>query len=178
MFLISPANLNAVRGSRLLSPDAKSRMALAIKSRTGPGLGEVYTYVSQLYFRGKLQYSLHFGGPERTRIIVPGFGLVGPDWKLTRGRASTIRNVDVDPADPRYANPLKRDLRALGDRRIVFLGSLASRKYLDVLVPILGDRLMVPTLFPGCGDMRRGALLLNAIKDGAELEYQDWREES
>ncbi len=43
------------------------------------------------------------------------------------------------------------------DCEVVLLGSLASRKYLKILSPIFGRRLIVPAEFIGRGDMSRGA---------------------
>ena len=56
---------------------------------------------------------------------------------------------------------------------VVLLGSLATRKYLDPLGEVLGDRLRVPGAFIGLGDMSRGGLLLRAAAEGRELAYVD-----
>ena len=53
----------------------------------------------------------------------------------------------------------------------MLLGSIATGKYLDLLLPILGERLLFPRAFAGVGDMRRGAMLLRAAASGEELEY-------
>jgi hypothetical protein len=50
-------------------------------------------------------------------------------------------------------------------------GSVATGKYLDVLLEALGDRLRFPVAFVGRGDMSRGALLLRAARSAEELEY-------
>ena len=42
------------------------------------------------------------------------------------------------------------------------LGSVATGKYVDVLLDVAGERLLFPTEFVGRGDMSRGALLLRA----------------
>ncbi|HEV8347452.1 MAG TPA: hypothetical protein VGQ16_12805, partial [Vicinamibacterales bacterium] len=54
---------------------------------------------------------------------------------------------------------------------VVLLGSIASRKYVDVLLEIFGDRLRFPVEFVGRGDMSRGGLLLRMAAAGMELEY-------
>ena len=51
------------------------------------------------------------------------------------------------------------------------LGSIATGKYVDVLLPLLGDRLLFPRSFAGIGDMSRGSLMLRAAQSGVELEY-------
>jgi hypothetical protein len=54
----------------------------------------------------------------------------------------------------------------------VLLGSIATGKYVDVLLEVIGERLLFPTDFVGRGDMSRGALLLRAARDGKELIYE------
>jgi hypothetical protein len=41
----------------------------------------------------------------------------------------------------------------------------------DVLLDVVGERLLFPTEFVGRGDMSRGALLLRAARTDAELIY-------
>ena len=54
----------------------------------------------------------------------------------------------------------------------MLLGSVATGKYVDVLLDVLGDRLLFPSEFVGRGDMSRGALLLRAAREGRELAYE------
>jgi hypothetical protein len=54
---------------------------------------------------------------------------------------------------------------------IVLLGSIATGKYVDVLLEALGDRLVFPIDFLGRGDMSRGGLLLRRARAGRELRY-------
>jgi hypothetical protein len=54
---------------------------------------------------------------------------------------------------------------------VVLLGSVASGKYVDLLLPIFGERLMFPIHFVGRGDMSRGGLMLRCVTAEYELPY-------
>jgi hypothetical protein len=58
------------------------------------------------------------------------------------------------------------------DCAFVLLGSVATAKYTELLRAVLGERLLIPEAFPGMGDMQRGALMLRAAREGAELPYR------
>src|SRR5437773_1167948 len=51
------------------------------------------------------------------------------------------------------------------------LRSIATKKYVDVLLPILGARLHFPAEFVGRGDMSRGGLMLRRAESGEHLTY-------
>jgi hypothetical protein len=156
----------------LLRPAAGFALAQAFQSGGAP-LGELFEFASGLYFRGKLGYARRFG---EALVIVPGRGLVSPDTVIRPGDLREIAQVPIDVSDPRYREPLERDaqalLRRLGESgEVVLLGSIATGKYADVLVDILGARLLFPPSFVGRGDMSRGGLLLRCARSGTELEY-------
>ena len=54
---------------------------------------------------------------------------------------------------------------------MVLLGSIATKKYSEVLLAVFGESLRFPPLFVGRGDMSRGGLLLRAARAGVELDY-------
>jgi hypothetical protein len=54
---------------------------------------------------------------------------------------------------------------------VVLLGSIASDKYVNVLLDIFGEALLFPREFVGRGDMSRGGLMLRQVEDREELEY-------
>jgi len=132
--------------------------------------------MSALYFRGKIAYARTFARTEDVFIMAPGFGFVSPDWAITPERMKILQRTEVDARKRNYRLPLERDARELAERlgddmQIVLLGSIASGKYVDVLLPIFGDRLKFPAAFAGLGDMSRGGLMLRAARAGRELDY-------
>ena len=176
VFLLSPANLTGTRAKQLTSPRAQFESALRYRSDDGVMIGEAFAFMSALYFRGKITYSLHFGGIENTFVITPGFGLVPPDWRITPERLAKMQKIDISESNRKYTRPLRDSANALASRlepndKVVLLGSVATGKYVDVLRPILGDRLRFPAVFAGLGDMSRGGLLLRATRANIELEY-------
>lgn len=157
-------------------------MALAVRLREGTlTLGEAFTFMSGLYFRGKLMYARTFGRPPaavRTSalVITPTRGLVRPEELISEAAVTEFARVDVSAGDARYREPLERDaidLRACLDRecRVVLLGSIATGKYVDLLADVFGARLHYPSAFVGRGDMSRGGLLLRSAAARTELEY-------
>ena len=60
IFLLSPANVNGRRGHQLLTATAQGVLAQRLRSAEGAALGEVFSFVSGLYFRGKLTYARRF----------------------------------------------------------------------------------------------------------------------
>ena len=63
VFLLSPANCGGERAQLLFSPGANFDLARRLRTRGGASLGEVMSFVSGLYFRGKLTYAARFGVP-------------------------------------------------------------------------------------------------------------------
>jgi hypothetical protein len=183
IFLLSPASLGGERAKLLLSPSARSETARRMRSPEGAPLEEVFTFISSLYFRGKLTYASHFAAPPpgfppagSVLVIAPGFGLVPPDWPIDSERTEILRTTPVDLKCPGYVEPMRRHLQALHEHipastPVVLLGSIATGKYVDLLEPVFGERLLFPRIFAGAGDMRRGSLLLRAVREEEELEY-------
>ncbi|HZS33149.1 MAG TPA: hypothetical protein VFC42_07205 [Methylomirabilota bacterium] len=180
IFLLSPALCSGPRAQLILGERARSDIARRLRTPAGVPIGEIFAFVSGLYFRGKLAYARAFAAPPPRApgllVITPGQGLRPPEHRLTARQLRAIGAVRVDVRELRYRRPLRRDLRRLAtaldpDCELVLLGSIATGKYLDVLEPILGPRLRVPADFVGLGDMSRGALMLRAVAAGRELTY-------
>ena len=172
VFLLSPARCDGVRMSMLRRQAAVFPLAMKLRSAAGATLGDVFTFTSGLYFRGKLTYARAFGP---SWVITPGAGLVDPTQRITPADLDAWARVRVDLADLRYRRPLERDARELARRlpeaEVVLLGSIASDKYVDLLLDIFDGRLLFPVDFVGRGDMSRGGLLLRSARSGAELPY-------
>ena len=172
VFLLSPAFCGGRRASILLNP--KSQADTTRELRAGRlSLGRAFAFMSGLYFRGKLTYAERFGEPL---VITPTRGLQRPDMKFTLAVLREFAVGDVSLDNPEYRSALERDVIALSCRigrkaKVVLLGSVASGKYVDVLLPILGERLRYPVSFVGRGDMSRGGLLLRSAASGEELDY-------
>ena len=172
VYLLSPAYCGGKR-ARLLT-NGRGEFDLAVRLR-GPGapLGEVFSFLSGLYFRGKLTYAIRFG---HTLVITPGRGLLEPETAVTLADLRAMAEVEVASDDPRFREPLERDVAALAaalgpDQPVVLLGSIATGKYIDLLEGRLAGRLRFPVDFIGRGDMSRGGLLLRCVKRNAQLEY-------
>src|SRR5262249_39259936 len=178
VFLLSPAYCGGRRATMLLRPEADFQLARQLGAGTLT-LGAAFSFMSGLYFRGKLSYAQTFGRPTSIRstlIITPTRGLQMPDTPVTAAILREFATGEVDVDDDRYRAALERDARTLSrrlgdDARVVLLGSVATGKYVDILSPLLGGRLCYPASFVGRGDMSRGGLLLRSVEAGTELEY-------
>jgi AAA domain len=180
IFLISPANLAGERASLVFNPQADFALARQLRTPAGAPLGDVYSFVSGLYFRGKRAYAEAFGrapaGLSAGLVISPVEGLRFLHEPVTLDRLRGWADVDIDANNPRFVEPLVEHAvaleRALGaDAHFVLLGSVASDKYVRPLTRVFGDHLLFPSDFVGRGDMSRGALLLKAVREGQELGY-------
>jgi hypothetical protein len=180
VFLLSPANAGGVRAAMLVRPTAQFDLAVELRGTRGARLGDVFQFMSGLYFRGKLAYARAFarppGGVDGALVIVPGRGLVGADERVRPEDLAAFAAVPIDLRDDRYTQPLRDAAESLAGRLglsgdAVLLGSVASGKYSEVLLGPLGPRLLFPPAFVGRGDMSRGGLLLRSVRAGVELEY-------
>lgn len=173
VFLLSPAYCGGRRAAMLMNPASKMELAGRLAAGTLT-LGDAFSFMSGLYFRGKLAYARCFGAS--VLVITPTRGLLSPDEFVTGRTLREFARVDVDAGDRRYRRPLDRDLRRLAREvdhgtTVVLLGSIATGKYVEPLTAMLGDRLHYPAAFPGRGDMSRGGLLLRSVAAREELEY-------
>ncbi len=147
---------------------------------TGAPIGDIFQFISALYFRGKILYSQAFAaapdGVSGSLVITGGVGLIPPERAVTIDEFRAIAAVPIDVAEDRYRLPLERDAQLLNaaigpECDVVLLGSVASDKYVKPLLGIFGSRLLFPSEFTGRGDMSRGGLMLRSARAGTELLY-------
>jgi hypothetical protein len=178
VFILSPARLGGERARLLTSPRARVERAHRVQ-REGAPIGELMSFVSGLYFRGKLTYARAFGRPPAgsagALVIVPGLPLTGADTVMTPDQVAAAAAIPVSADEPRFTGPLAASAAALAadlgaDGDAVFLGSIATDRYVATLEAVLGDRLHFPHDFVGRGDMSRGAMLLRAARAGVEID--------
>ncbi len=177
MFLLSPARCSGERAA-LLVASKRSELGARLHAQEA-AIGDVFAWLSALYFRGKLVYARRFGAAAAAvpgaLVMAPGLGLRAPETRISAPTLRAMGEVEVESAA--FVQPLLRDAR-LVDRacgpaaRIVLLGSIATGKYAGTLLDVFGERLLFPETFVGRGDMSRGGLLLRAARSGEELAYR------
>lgn len=179
IFLLSPANLSGIRGGYVLGANGRSDLACRLR-QNGVELGELFSFISGLYFRGKLAYARAFGAqlPDVAGcfVITSTAGLLSPETVVTLDQLHEWESNDIAAGDERYRVPLDRDCRLLLSRlgnqcEVVLLGSIATPKYVDPLLSVFRERLFFPAEFVGRGDMSRGGLLLRSVEARKELDY-------
>lgn len=181
IFLLSPADASGVRARLLLREEARFELALRLRDSGAP-LGEIFSFISGLYFRGKLAYARAFAEPivagalSSILIITASRGLLPPEAVLRIGELKDMASVPITASDLRYRVPLQRDAARLASQlgtacEVVLLGSIATQKYVDPLLEIFGNRLVFPADFVGRGDMSRGGLMLRSVREGIQLVY-------
>jgi hypothetical protein len=179
IFLLSPAHCGGKRARVLLNPRATFPLAQRLRSPSGVALGEAFSFLSGLYFRGKLAYADRFARPPSgqrgVQVITTDRGLLAADAPVVSDDLRAFGTIDISSDHPGYREPFARDLARLShctEVDVVLLGSVATGKYVDVLLEFIGERLLFPREFVGRGDMSRGALLLRAVLEGMELAYE------
>ena len=121
IFLLSPANCGGTRARQVLSPKAHFALAERLRSREGAPLGELFAFVSGLYFRGKLAYARRFAVPPDpataiahagVQVITPNAGLRTPDTLVTCAAVRAFAGSEVHPGNAAYRRPLEQSARA------------------------------------------------------------------
>src|SRR5690242_283178 len=155
IFLLSPARCGGPRAQMLFNPEARFDLAVRLRETGGAPLGEVFSFLSGLYFRGKLAYACAFARPPQgmagAYVITSNRGLLPVDTPTTLEDLRAFGEVDIESTDIRYKQPLQNTarelLQAAGSSEIILLGSVASGKYVDVLLEMFGSWLTFPQEF-------------------------------
>lgn len=188
VFILSPARLDGVRAGYLMrprSPESQwSPLVRGLRTREGVPIGEVFRFLSGLYFRGKLAYAGRFAKPpppptwlgSGALVITANRGLLPAESRVCLEHLEAFAETDIHAGEKAFRGPLVRDAELLRealapDADVVLLGSVAQTKYTSPLLEVFGERLLFPEAFVGRGDMSRGGLMLRAASDGAELAY-------
>jgi hypothetical protein len=182
IFLLSPASTSGKRAELLFNSRAGFPLAQALHAGESVEIGVVFTFLSGLYFRGKMEYARKYAslspqiGIPEIYVITANRGLVSADTPISLQDLRDFATVPIDARAQQYVAPLQNDVELLEDGlsdedRVVLLGSVATGKYVDLLIPVLGERLVFPVEFAGLGDMSRGSVMLKSAQSGVELRY-------
>lgn len=164
----------------MFNPKARFDLAHRLQRGEKVPLGEIFSFLSGLYFRGKYTYSMAFARPPHRMhgayVITSNRGLLPIHERLSLSDLRDFGAVPIEPNEPRYLGPLAADAKTIESKctrkcEIVLLGSISTKKYAEPLMEFFGERLLFPASFVGRGDMSRGGLLLRCVAEKRELEY-------
>jgi hypothetical protein len=178
VFLISPATAHGPRAMSLRRESSNVVLARRLREEGVP-LGDVFSFLSGLYFRGKLEYARTFAhAPDEqtagVHIITMTDGLVSPDAPISAQdleRYALCRDGAAAAISTLESTALTLSQRIGSDADVVLLGSVGTGKYTDLLAPIFGERLLFPREVLHIGQLARGALFLRRARERDELEY-------
>src|SRR4051794_34459452 len=129
VFILSPAKTSGERAKLIYNPRANFGLAQRLHAGEGVSLGEVFSFLSGLYFRGKLTYSKAFSRPPRgipgVLVITSHRGLLPADVPVNMDELRAFSEIAIELTEERYVAPLVRDAdllaEVLGQKcRIVF----------------------------------------------------------
>src|SRR5437762_6342629 len=162
IFLLSPAYAGGERAQMILSDRAEFELARKLRCKAGAPIAEVFTFLSGLYFRGKIAYATAFPRPAPgvpgVFVITPTRGLVDAETRIRLDDLREFATVDIHNDDARYRAPIERDARILANKlpprsEIILLGSTATGKYVNVLLASLVDWLESPLSLLGAAHL-------------------------
>src|SRR5437762_2524102 len=128
VFMLSPARCDGKRAKMLLNPRARFELAERVRSAAGAPIGEVFSFLSGLYFRGKMAYASAFGAGA-SYVITTNRGLLSPETPVRRDDLLAFAKVDLGDGPARFRKALTRDARVMAESlgtagRVVLLGSI------------------------------------------------------
>ena len=114
IFLLSPAKAGGRRYSILTRAGADFDLALKLRAGNAT-IGEVYSFISGLYFRGKMVYTEAFRASlpnvPCSLVIVPGAGLVPPETIISIEQLEAIAAIPVSENNPAFRDALLASAR-------------------------------------------------------------------
>lgn len=114
IFLLSPAFAGGKRATLLYNRSADFPLARRLHHGEGITLGEAFSFMSGLYFRGKLAYARRFASdPSHLHVITTNRGLMSPDRFVTTTELRDFGTVEIEAGDERYRAPLVASLKRL-----------------------------------------------------------------
>src|SRR3954463_525598 len=116
VFLLSPARCDGRRAAILFNDAAQ--FPLAMRLRRGPQpIGEVFSFLSGLYFRGKLAYANAFGRHSAAApgifVITTNRGLVPPETPVSLADLESFASAAPAGGEEAFRDPLRRDAERL-----------------------------------------------------------------
>src|SRR5256885_372548 len=112
IFLLSPANCAGERARMVLRDQAQFELAMQLRTPKGAEIGDVFAFLSGLYFRGKLTYARAFGNPpprsglSGAYVITTNRGLLPADTHVTGDELRAMATGAIDAEDENYRRPL------------------------------------------------------------------------
>lgn len=99
IFLLSPAYAGGRRAQMILSERSRCDLAKQLRSKCGASIADVFTFLSGLYFRGKIVYANMFARPCRGMpgvfVITPTRGLVDAATRIRLDDLVEFATVDI-----------------------------------------------------------------------------------
>ena len=101
----------------IMSERAQFALARQLRAAEGAPLGDVFSFVSGLYFRGKLAYARRFARPPDPTddvsaggvlVITPNAGVRSADTAVTLESLRAFADVEIDLRNAAYRAPLAR----------------------------------------------------------------------
>lgn len=180
VFILSPARSDGVRARFLFNPKTSIAMGQEMQAGIKQPIGKVFSFLSGLYFRGKIAYAEKFSRPADEGVgawvITSNRGLLPLHAEIGLDDLKSFSLTPIASGESRYEIPLRRDLAKLVasepvTTEFVLLGSVSTDKYVQALLAAFGKRLLFPSDFVGRGDMSRGGLMLRHSREQKELSY-------
>src|SRR5207247_10086148 len=120
IFLLSPTYSGGQRARIILNDRAQFELERKLRGKNGAPIAEVFTFLSGLYFRGKLAYATAFARPALGTpgvfVITPTRGLVDAKKRIHLDDLREFATVDIHEDDSRYRVPIERDAQFLAEK--------------------------------------------------------------